>query len=59
MENDHFNLFLIGGKGVSNFIDDLSGGGYNGVPDFSTNKLVMLNSIGGFISYTHFWNDKF
>jgi hypothetical protein len=58
-KNDHFNLFLIGGKGVSNFIDDLSGGGYNGVPDFSTNKLVMLNSIGGFISYTHFWNDKF
>lgn len=57
-KQDHVNLFFIAGKGVSNFIDDLSGGGYNGVPDFATNKLVMLNSIGGFISYTHFWNEK-
>ncbi len=58
-KKNHVNVFLIAGKGVSNFIDDLSGGGYNGVPDFSTNNLVMLNSIGGFISYTQYWNDKF
>ena len=58
-KQNHINLFLIAGKGVSNFIDDLSGGGYNGVPDFTTNKLVMLNSVGGFISYTQHWNDKF
>ena len=58
-KQDHVNLFFIAGKGVSNFIDDLSGGGYNGVPDLNTNKLVMLNSIGGFISYTHYWNNKF
>ena len=58
-KQNHINLFLIAGKGVSNFIDDLSGGGYNGVPNFATNKLVMLNSVGGFISYTQNWNDKF
>ncbi|NQU32536.1 MAG: porin [Bacteroidetes bacterium] len=58
-KQDHVNLFFIAGKGVSNFIDDLSGGGYNGVPDLNTNKLVMLNSMGGFISYTHYWNNKF
>jgi len=58
-KKNHINVFLIAGKGVSNFIDDLSGGGYNGVPDFTTNNLVMLNSIGGFVSYTQYWNDKF
>ena len=56
---NHFNVFFVAGKGVSNFIDDLSGGGYNGVPDFTTNKLVILNSVGGFVSYTQYWNDKF
>jgi len=58
-KQDHVNIFIIAGKGVSNFIDDLSGSGYNGVPNFSTNELVMLNSVGGFISYTHYWNGKF
>ncbi|MBC8320798.1 MAG: hypothetical protein H8E34_08760 [Bacteroidetes bacterium] len=58
-EQNHLNIYLVSGKGVSNFINDLSGNGYNGVPDFSTNKLVLLNSIGGFISYTQNWTDKF
>lgn len=57
-KQNHFNLFFIAGKGVSNFINDLSGNGYNGVPDISTDRLVLLNSIGGFVSYTQFWSQK-
>ncbi len=49
---------MIGGKGVSNFISDLSGNGYNGVPDYTTDRLVLLNSIGGFVSYTQFWTQE-
>jgi hypothetical protein len=58
-KKDHFSIFFVTGKGVSNFISDLSGLGYNGVPDYSTKKLVLLNSTGGFIAYTHYWNHQF
>lgn len=58
-KQNHFSIFFVAGNGISNFISDLSGSGYNGVPDLSTNKLVMLNSAGGFIAYTQYWNDKF
>lgn len=58
-KQNHFSIFFIAGKGIANFISDLSGSGYNGVPDLSTNKLVMLRSIGGFFAYTQYWNDKF
>lgn len=58
-KQNHFSVFFVTGKGIANFISDLSGLGYNGVPDFNTNKLVLLNSTGGFIAYTHYWNDKF
>jgi len=57
-KQNHFNVFFIAGKGISNFINDLSGNGYNGVPDISTDRLVLLNSIGGFVSYTQFWSQK-
>ncbi len=57
-KQNHFNIFMIGGKGVSNFISDLSGNGYNGVPDYTTDRLVLLNSIGGFVSYTQFWTQE-
>jgi len=57
-KNNHFNFFFIAGKGISNFINDLSGNGYNGVPDIANNKLVLLNSMGGFVSYTQNWNSK-
>ncbi|MFK5855819.1 MAG: DcaP family trimeric outer membrane transporter [Bacteroidota bacterium] len=57
-KNNHFNVFFIAGKGISNFINDLSGNGYNGVPDIASNKLILLNSMGGFVSYTHNWNSK-
>lgn len=58
-KQNHFSIFFVAGNGISNFVSDLSGSGYNGVPDFSTNKIVMLKSIGGFIAYTQYWNDKF
>lgn len=58
-KQNHFSFYFVAGKGISNFISDLSGSGYNGVPNFSTNKIVMLKSIGGFIAYTQYWNDKF
>ena len=58
-KKNHFNIFLIAGKGVSNFISDLSGNGYNGVPNTDGSKLVMLNSVGGFVSYTQNWSKKF
>lgn len=57
-KKNHFSLFFVGGKGISDFISDLSGLGYNGVPDYATNKLKMLNSIGGFIGYTQYWSKK-
>jgi hypothetical protein len=56
---NHFSFFVVSGKGIANFISDLSGLGYNGVPDYNTKKLVLLNSMGGFIAYTQYWNDKF
>lgn len=58
-KNNHFSIFYVAGNGVANFISDLSGLGYNGVPDYSTKKLMLLNSMGGFIAYTQNWNDKF
>ena len=58
-DKNHFSIFFVAGKGISNFISDLSGNGYNGVPNLATNKMTMLNSIGGFIGYTQYWNDKF
>ncbi len=57
-KQSHFSVFFIAGKGVANFISDLSGLGYNGVPDFAQNKIVMLNSMGGFVAYTQNWNKK-
>jgi hypothetical protein len=58
-DKNHFSVFFVAGKGISNFISDLSGNGYNGVPDLATNEMTMLNSIGGFIAYTQYWHDKF
>ena len=58
-KQSHFSIFLVSGKGVANYISDLSGSGYNGVPDYKTNKLLMLNSFGGFVAYTQNWNKKF
>ncbi len=57
-KKSHFSIFFIAGKGASNFISDLSGNGYNGVPNLAKNKLVLLNSIGGFVAYTQNWNKK-
>jgi outer membrane DcaP-like protein len=57
-KENHFSIFLVTGSGIANYISDLSGLGYNGVPDFSTDKLVMLNSFGGFVAYTQNWTDK-
>ncbi|MBT6964554.1 MAG: hypothetical protein HN993_10730 [Lentimicrobiaceae bacterium] len=58
-KKDHFSIFYIAGKGVANFISDLSGLGYNGMPDYATKELMLLSSMGGFIAYTHYWDDKF
>ncbi len=57
-KQNHFSVFLVSGSGIANYISDLSGLGYNGVPDVSANKLVMLNSFGGFIAYTQNWTEK-
>ncbi len=51
-EQNHFSIFLVGGKGIADFISDLSGNNYNGVPDITTNKIHMLNCFGGFVGYT-------
>lgn len=53
---NHFSVFLVGGKGVSDFVSDLNGMNYNGVPDLTENKIVLLNSLGGFIAYTQNWS---
>ena len=58
-KKNHFSIFIIGGKGVANFTSDLSGLEYNGVPNISSDKLHMLNCVGGFIAYTQYWNNKF
>ncbi len=55
---DHVSIFAVGGKGIANFISDLSGSGYNGVLKTNPDKLELLTSYGGFIGYTHFWNTK-
>jgi hypothetical protein len=55
---DHISLFAVGGKGIANFISDLSGSGYNGVLQTNPDKLDLLTSYGGFIGYTHYWNPK-
>ena len=55
---DHISIFAVGGKGIANFISDLSGSGYNGVLKTNPDKLELLTSYGGFIGYTHFWNAK-
>mgnify|MGYP006865005085 CR=1 FL=1 len=57
-KKNHFSIFYVAGKGVSNFISDLSGLGYNGIPDYNTKELMLLSSMGGFIAYTQYWNDK-
>lgn len=57
-KRDHLNLFAVAGSGVANFISDLSGNGYNGILEKNAEQLELLNSYGGFIAYTHFWNDK-
>lgn len=57
-KQNHFSIFIVGGNGIADFISDLSGSGYNGVPDIATNKLELLKSYGGFIGYTQYWNNK-
>ncbi len=57
-KQNHFSIYLVAGNGVADFISDLSGSGYNGVPNLTTNKLHMLSSMGGFVAYTHNWNKK-
>ncbi len=55
---NHFSLFAFGGLGVANYINDLSGSGYNAVPDYPEDKLDMLYSVGGFLAYTQNWNEQ-
>ena len=57
-KENHISFFLYGGKGVANYINDLSGNGYNGVPDTVNNELMLLNTFGGFIAYTQNWSPK-
>ncbi len=55
---NHFSIFIVGGKGIADFISDLSGLGYNGIPNINTNRLHMLSSYGGFVGYTQYWTKK-
>ena len=58
-DKNHFSVYIVGGNGIADFISDLSGLGYNGVPNINTNKLHMLGCYGGFIGYTQYWSPKF
>ncbi|MDP2722802.1 MAG: DcaP family trimeric outer membrane transporter [Bacteroidales bacterium] len=57
-KKDHFSVFTVAGKGIANFISDLSGNGYNGVLVINPDQMNLLNSYGGFVGYTHYWNEK-
>ncbi len=57
-KQDKLSLFAVAGKGVANFISDLSGSGYNGVLTNNPDELKLLTSYGGFVAYTHYWNAK-
>jgi hypothetical protein len=57
-KKDHLSVFTVAGKGVANFISDLSGGGHNGVLVNNTHEMNLLNSYGGFVGYTHYWGEK-
>ncbi len=57
-KQDKLSLFAVAGKGVANFISDLSGSGYNGVLTNNPDELKLLSSYGGFVAYTHYWNAK-
>lgn len=57
-KKNHISLFAFGGKGVANYINDLSGSGYNGIANPANNSLKLINSWGGFIGYTQNWTEK-
>lgn len=55
-DNDNINYQFVGGKGISSYIQALSGTGLDAVFDNNENKYVLMVAYGGFASYSRQWN---
>lgn len=55
--DDSIQFSLTGGEGIGHYYSDLNGGTSDAGFD-ANGDLEALSSAGGFISYQHFWNDK-
>ncbi|WP_294140326.1 DcaP family trimeric outer membrane transporter [uncultured Sanguibacteroides sp.] len=58
-KNTSFNFQGVYGKGISNYIQDLSGIGLDLVPsETDDSRLKAFNAWGGFAGFAHQWNEK-
>jgi hypothetical protein len=45
------------GKGIAYYMDDISGYGYDAMPD-NNEAMISLPTYGGYVAYKHAWNQK-
>jgi hypothetical protein len=58
-KKDNFMFQFAYGKGISNYIQDISGVGLDAVPEYDSNQIPIMKAVvsgGGYISYQHFWH---
>ena len=55
--NDAFMWGISYGKGISFYVDDIMGSGYDAMPD-STGTMLAMPSISGYIAYKHAWTKR-
>ncbi|MEO5911602.1 MAG: DcaP family trimeric outer membrane transporter [Pelobium sp.] len=53
-QKDNLMFMAVAGKGISYYIDDLSGAGLDAFP-LSKNSLSALRAGGGYIAFQHYW----
>lgn len=54
---ESFYWSLSYGKGISYYLDDISGYGYDAMPDLN-DEMISLPAYGGYVAYKHAWNQK-
>ncbi len=56
--SDEFYWGFTYGEGIAYYISDISGLGYNAMPD-SNGVMNTLPAFAGYLAYKHAWNEKF
>ncbi len=56
-DGNTFYYQFVGGKGISNYIEALSGTGLDVIFDTQNNEYVTMTAYGGFVSFSRQWSD--